>query len=205
MKLPAETQCYRIMAGMAMLDNIVAHSIRVCQVATLLTDSLNAAGHNLDRKLIRVAALLHDITKTRSLKTTENHARSGADYLRELGYPELGDIVGQHVKLSVFDPAGKPNAAEVLNYADKRVLHDNVVSLEERMAYIMKRYHCSGELGNYRLEIMLQATQAIETKLFAKLPFVASELDNHLVPEDFESILADFQKTVPDYSNPPAW
>ncbi len=190
---------------MAMLDNIVAHSIRVCQVATLLTDSLIISGHHLDRELIRVAALLHDITKTRSLKTSENHASSGADYLQELGYPEVGGIVGQHVKLSAFDPAGKPDAAEVLNYADKRVMHDKVVSLEERMAYILKRYDCSGELGNYRLEKMEGATQAIENKLFTKMPFTAGELDNHLAPEDFESSLADFHKTVPGYSNPPDW
>ena len=188
-----------------MLDNIVAHSIRVCQVATLLTDQLNSNGSELDPDIIRAAALLHDITKTRSLRTSENHAHTGALYLQERGYPEVGDIVGQHVKLSAFDPGGKPNAAEVLNYADKRVLHDNVVSLEERMAYIIKRYHCSGELGNYRLEKMQQATQEIENKLFAKMPFTAGDLDNHLAPEDFESILADFQKTVPDYSNPPAW
>ncbi len=205
MRIPSETQCYRIMAEMEMLDNIVAHSIRVCQVATLLADSLNANGYELDRSLIRVAALLHDITKTRSIKTSENHASSGADYLCERGYPEVGDIVGQHVKLSAFDPAGKPGAAEVLNYADKRVMHDKVVSLEERMAYILKRYDCSGELGNYRLEKMEAATQAIENKLFAKVPFTAGELDNHLTPEDFDSLLADFHKTVPDYSNPPAW
>lgn len=188
-----------------MLDNIVVHSIRVCQVATLLTDSLIISGHNLDRKLIRVAALLHDITKTRSLKTSENHAYSGADYLRELGYHEVGDIVGQHVKLSAFDPTGRPSAAEVVNYADKRVMHDKVVSLVERMAYIIERYQCSGELGNYRLEKMQQATQAIENKLFTKMPFSARELDNHLVPGYFESLLADFKRAVPDYSNPPTW
>ena len=89
MKIPSETQCYRIMAEMAMLDNIVAHSIRVCQVATLLADSLKANGHDLDIGLIRAAALLHDITKTRSLKTSENHAHTGALYLHDRGFPEV--------------------------------------------------------------------------------------------------------------------
>ena len=205
MKIPSETQCYRIMAEMAMLDNIVAHSIRVCQVATMLTESLNSNGNELNSDLVRAAALLHDITKTRSLKTSENHAATGALYLQALGYPEVGDIVGQHVKLTAFDVTDKPNEAEVLNYADKRVMHDKVVSLDERMAYILKRYACSGELGNYRLEKMEAATQAIENKLFAKMPFPAGELDVHLAPEDFENILADFQNTVPGYSNPPAW
>ena len=91
-----------------------------------------------------------------------------------------------------------------MNYADKRVLHDRVVPLEERMAYIIKRYSRSGQLGD-RLNQMRQASKEIEKKLFAKMPFTAGDLDNHLAPEDFERILADFQKTVPDYSNPPAW
>ena len=197
MKIPSETQCYRIMAEMAMLDNIVAHSIRVCQVATLLTDSLNTNGHNLDCELIRVAALLHDITKTRSIKTSENHARTGADYLRERGFPEVGDIVGQHVNLADFHSERDPTPAEVVNYADKRVLHDKVVSLEERMDYIMERYSGSGKLGN-RLEQMRREVVEIENKLFRTISFPAAELTDHLNPDDFMNEMAMFQRINQD-------
>ena len=42
---------------------------------------------------------------------------------------------------------------------------------------------------------MEAATQAIENKLFAKMPFPAGELDVHLAPEDFENISAsDIEK-----------
>ena len=98
-----------------MLENIVAHSMQVCQVATLLTGYLNSGGNDLDGDLIRAAALLHDITKTRSLSTSENHAATGAAYLRESGYPEVGKIVGQHVNLDDFQPDGRITAAEVVN------------------------------------------------------------------------------------------
>jgi uncharacterized protein len=200
MKIPSETQCYRIMAEMEMLENIVAHSIRVCQVATLLTTSLPGNGHNLNPGLIKAAALLHDITKTRSLKTSENHARTGALYLRELGYPEVGGIVGQHVNLTDFHSEREPTAVEVVNYADKRVLHDKVVSLEERMDYITERYRFSaGELGN-RLEQMCQEAGAIENKLFKLMPFSAAELPNHLDPDDFKSKVERFWKTNADHT-----
>jgi putative nucleotidyltransferase with HDIG domain len=191
------------MSKMAMLDNIVAHSIRVCQVATVLTDILNSNGSDLDPDLIRAAALLHDITKTRSLETAENHAATGALYLRELEYPEVSDIVGQHVNLAEFDAAGKPTAAEVVNYADKRVLHDKVVSLEERMAYIKKRYSCAaGELGN-RLERMFREVGQIETKLFKSIPFAAMKLADHLDPDVFSAGLKSFREHISDHTKPP--
>lgn len=203
MKIPTETQCYRIMAEMAMLDNIVAHSIRVCQVATLLTDSLNSDEHDLNPGLIRAAALLHDITKTRSIKTSENHAYTGALYLHDRGFPEVADIVGQHVNLADFHPERKPNAAEIVNYADKRVLHDKVVSLEERMDYIMVRYSCSsGELGS-RLEQMRREAGLIENKLFKAMPFSAAELTGHLDPDDFSEEIDKFEyvkKQLPNLS-----
>ena len=176
-----------------MLDNIAAHSIRVCQVASLLTDSLNGNGYNLDPHLIRAAALLHDITKTRSLKRLERHDKTGADYLRDQGYLSVADVVGQHVKLDGFQAEGEPTAAEIVNYADKRVKHDKVVSLEDRMADLMKRYNGSSGLGSW-LDIMCKEARAIEVKLFALLPFSAAELIDHLDPEDFFEALEAYRK-----------
>jgi uncharacterized protein len=203
MKIPSETQCYRIMAEMAMLDNIVAHSIRVCQVATLLTDSLNSKGYELNRSLVRAAALLHDITKTRSIDTGENHAHTGALYLKELEFPEVGDIVGQHVNLADFHSEREPIEAEVVNYADKRVLHDQVVSLEDRMDYIMVRYSCSsGELGS-RLEQMRREAGLIENKLFKTIPFSAAKLTDHLNADDFKNQMVLYQEAIQDHLDIP--
>ena len=75
MQIPTIEQCYHLMCEMKMMDHIVRHSLQVCRVATFLAQNLNAdsiTGSIID--LIRAAALLHDITKTRSFKTEENHA-----------------------------------------------------------------------------------------------------------------------------------
>lgn len=201
MRIPTETECYRAMAEMEMLDNIVAHSIQVCRVATVLTDGLNANGHDLDRGLILAAALLHDITKTRSLATSENHARTGARYLKEKGYPEVADIVGQHVSLTDFQASRKPCEAEIVNYADKRVMHDQVVTLEVRLADLMKRYNGSGDLGS-RLSRMHRQAQAIETKLFACLPFPGTQIDAQLDPDGFKKRLAAFRRVNSGHLQP---
>ncbi len=70
----------------------------------------------------------------------------GAGILEELGYPHVAQVVREHVHLddNIMDP--RPlREAEVVNYADKRVLHDAVVTLEERFADLKVRYGRTSE------------------------------------------------------------
>lgn len=181
MKIPSIERCYALMVDMAMPDHIVAHSRRVCQVAMLMVDHLPAEETRVNRQLIQASALLHDITKIRSFETRENHAASGARFLETLGYPEVGAVVGQHVTLDSFDPTGLPNEAEIVNYADKRVLHDRVVPLEDRMRYIMNRYGRS-ENDLRRIRCLWEATETLEKKLFGFLSFSPDQLIENLRP-----------------------
>jgi uncharacterized protein len=51
----------------------------------------------VNRDLVVATALLHDITKTRSLVTKERHDTSGGALVRELGFPRIAEIVEQRV------------------------------------------------------------------------------------------------------------
>ncbi len=102
MQIPTKTKCFKLMCEMKMMDHIVAHSMQVCRVATYLTDHLMGQHTHLNAKLIRSAALLHDITKTRSFNTGEDHAITGGQFLADRGYPEVGDLVRQHVVLDIY-------------------------------------------------------------------------------------------------------
>ena len=133
-------------------------------------DKLCAAGLVLNPSLVRAAAMLHDITKTRSFSTRENHAATGADLLGRRGYPEVGDIVGQHVTLDHYPKVAPPVEAEIVNYADKRVLHDRIVSLEDRMDYILERYGDRPERRE-RIQWLWQQSIRLENRIFAHLPF----------------------------------
>ena len=165
-----------------MMDHIVSHSILVCQVAMFLVDHLNRQKVYLNRDVIQASALLHDITKTRSFKTRENHAQTGEQLLHELDYPEVGDIIGQHVILKEFANADPFKEAEIVNYADKRVLHDRVVSLKDRMAYVLKNY---GRQSIYHERILRlwKESEHLEKKIFAALSFSPDDL-NHLIDPD---------------------
>ncbi len=131
-----------------MLDNIRAHS---CTVARLSVEILNRLQANRavpgplpDHGLVTAGALLHDIAKTICLDESCNHALLGAEMCRDIGYPEVADIVEEHVLLPSYDPGryvqGFFTAREIVYYADKRVRHDEVVTLDQRLEYILTRY-----------------------------------------------------------------
>ena len=187
--IPTEEACLRIISETGMLENIVAHSLQVCRVSLFLTDRLGLP--ELDRELIRAAALLHDITKTRSFRTQEDHAETGARLIADLGYPEVAGIVGQHVRLNRYCSASAtPIEAEIVNYADKRVLHDRIVPLSERMGYILEKYGSAPERKRMIL-ILWEKTEKLETRLFARLPFHPDEISRLLA----ESQSRDIQET----------
>ena len=167
--LPSYNDCLALIAAHGMLPNIREHSFRVMEVADLLGRSLAAAGFELHLPLISTGALLHDLGKTACLGTANNHAHFGADILAALGYAELAQVVREHVRLEdgVDDP--RPlREAEVVNYADKRVLHTRVVTLAERFADLKERYGRTPE-DLVRIAAMAVKTWVLEEKLFAPL------------------------------------
>ena len=178
--IPSVETCYRLIEEMGMLPHIVAHSEQVCRVALCLVDHMNHSSARLNRPLVQAAALLHDITKTRSFETGEDHAFTGKEMLKGRGFPEVARVVGQHVHLEneVLDEA--VDEARVVNYADKRVLHDKVVSLEKRMAYIVERYGRE-EAHRERIMRLWEESRNLEEHLFRYIEFQPDELTRFLV------------------------
>lgn len=183
MRIPSIKECFEIICRMQMMDHIVLHSIQVCRVATTLVDHIDTGGTLLNRDMVMASALLHDITKTRSFKTRENHALTGCEFLSGIGYPEIGRVVGQHVRLDVYAGDGAPAEAEVVNYADKRVLHDKVVPLRERMLYVLNNYGREPEFRP-RIRRLWQETERLEEKLFSYMSFLPEELEDRIDSDD---------------------
>lgn len=138
-KIPDRDECEELMARYAMLPHIAEHSRQVMRVALAVADHLKPEV-SINRKLVTAAALLHDITKTLSLKTREKHAASGGALLRELGFSRVAEIVEQHVIIRDLNPDGGIEEKEIVYYADKRVMHDTIVSVEDRVRDLMIRY-----------------------------------------------------------------
>ena len=199
MKSLSRNQCYQIMCDMQMLDNIVVHSIQVCRVATCLADHLTSKGIHLDGQQVQAAALLHDITKTRSFETQENHALTGGQVLTDLGYPEIANLVRQHVRLDNYSKRNNLSEVEIINYADKRVLHDRIVSLDERMNYILERYGHQPQ-DQQQIRMLLQKTRELEKRIFSYLPVAPDDLSRLLTCLDIASEISSYYKICPKRS-----
>ena len=187
-----------MMAEMEMAGHIAAHSLRVWQVALAIAQNLAAPGRSinshrpLNLQLVEAGALLHDITKTRSLTTGENHAASARSLLADMGMPEIARLVGQHVTLDAYPPRSLDETV-IVNYADKRVNHDQVVTLARRGEYILATYGASADRRR-RIRQLWERTTEIEARLFKRLPFSPQELVSYLDPAAFEAHLGHFRR-----------
>jgi hypothetical protein len=151
-------------------------------VARRVALALHQRGEPVDVALIEAAALLHDIAKAPCIESRLDHAAEGGRVLRELGLPGVAELVERHVHLGDWDPGGPVTGAEIVNYADKRVLYVDIVSLEERFADLIVRY----SRGRADLEVRIRENwatmQAVEAKIFERLPFGPAEIGPRRAP-----------------------
>lgn len=160
-----------------MLDHIIAHSLEVARVALFISIELNKMGQNIDLRLVEAASLLHDLTKTECLKTKEDHALTGSKLLREMGFERVGDIVAEHILLSRHQDPFAVSEEEVVNYADKRVKHDRIVSLNERFEDLCNRYGKNPKAFE-QLEKLKKDTFELENKIFSIIGMSPEDLQN---------------------------
>ena len=159
-----------------MLGHIRAHSIMVAKVARVIARSLKREGMTVSVSKTTVGALLHDIGKTASLTTGGDHAEMGRLICIENQFSEVADIVGEHVKIMHYSPEADLSEKEIVYYSDKRVNHDQIVSLEERLAYIIERYGGSRASIQRRIRDNFDMCRRVESRLFGLLDFAPDSL-----------------------------
>lgn len=162
-----------------MPENIVAHCIAVSKLAVLIAEKINARGGNVDVSLVRAGALLHDIDKIIDIKNKcGRHGCMAREILEKEGYPEIAKIAERHVLHKIIKE-GKDFSLEekIVFYADKRVRHDKVVSLQARFEYLREKYP-------QHLENVIRAeplTNELEKELMAAAGIRAGEITNESI------------------------
>jgi uncharacterized protein len=174
--IPTEQQCYALMDQYQMLDNIREHSIAVAEITRVISSGLVASSVELSVDKAVAGALLHDIGKTQCLQTAGDHATLGRDICLQHQFEEIADIVAEHVWLRDYSPDGVYLEKEIVYYADKRVLHSSVVSLEERMQYIVGAYGREDTRLRRLIQENFNICEGVEKKLFKKLVFGPQDL-----------------------------
>ena len=172
-----------------MLEHIKAHSLVVAKVARFIARTLLDAGVNISVEKTTSGALMHDIGKTASLSSGQDHSEIGRQICLENNFYEIAEIVGEHVRLKNYSLNGRFSEKEIVFYSDKRVNHDRIVSLEDRLAYILKRYGRDHEELCKAIRANFGLCKEVETKLFKKLNFSADRLEYLAGDEDIRAIL----------------
>lgn len=122
---PEDTLCRAMLRAGGADEALLAHCQAVADCADALCMALNEHGAGLDPLLVHRGALLHDLGKGE-----RDHAAVGGAWLRELGYPELAEIVRQHTE----PDRDALNEAGLVFLADKLIRGDRRVGLEERFS-----------------------------------------------------------------------
>lgn len=135
--IPSRDECLDLLEEHNVPENIRRHSFKVNTVALFLARKLKEKGIQVDVKLVDRASLLHDLDKVATLDNMSNHGRITAEILDKKGI----DKALQRIILNHHFNADWPDwETKIVNYADKRVRHDKIVTLKERFEYGRKKY-----------------------------------------------------------------
>ena len=160
--LPTREECYGMLKEYHVPKNVVAHSEQVAKLSIFLAEKLKEKGEEVNVDLVEKAALLHDLVRICNFKSFEkdhfkdfgfeitdeeyknmkkvrekyidqHHADAGYKILKDR-YPELALVIKRHRYIYIMSD-DKPSTWEekIVYYADKRVTHDKIVSLKDRL------------------------------------------------------------------------
>ncbi len=175
MAIPSPEDCRRLMARYRMPEHIRAHSLLVGRLAELLACALREQGEEINVELALAGGLLHDIAKALCLNDDCNHSRLGQEICREHGYAEVGPLVAEHVVLRQgFN--GRCGERELVYYADKRVCHAGVVSLDQRRDDIIRRYAATDPRREQQIRDNFAICRRVEEHIFADLALKPDDL-----------------------------
>jgi putative nucleotidyltransferase with HDIG domain len=176
LKIPDRSGCLALLEKYQTPHHIILHSWKVWDVAKVMADALAAKDHPMDMALLEAACLLHDIAKYVCIRDGKgHHDERGGEILEQEGLPSVARIVAQHVILK--DGEGDAIKEEhLVYYADKRVVHDRVVSLDERFQYLADTYATNEKAAQW-LMMMKDSTSRLERRLFSLLDFQPEDLE----------------------------
>ena len=173
MNIPTREECLLLLHELQMPPHIQRHSMMVAKIALHLGNLLNTNSLRVNLSLLEAGALLHDVGKPQSIFTGERHEELGASILAERGYRWLAPIVMEHVSLDRKRVDGPINESILVNYSDKRVRHDQVVTLEDRFDDLMDRY-AKTEDHRSRMKKKFVLFRELEQKIFEHLSICPS-------------------------------
>jgi molybdenum cofactor cytidylyltransferase len=134
MSIPGADECIEILKYYETDQYTIEHCIAVEKTATEFAEKLQNSGHTLDIRLVKAGALLHDVARRQ-----KEHASCGAQWVEQLGYHEVAEIINTHMDLPE-DSINLLDERSIVYLADKMVIKNQRVNLEERFNRAFSQY-----------------------------------------------------------------
>lgn len=215
--LPTPKECFAILAEYHVPAHIINHGKTVAKLAVFLAKRLNENGETVDVVLLEAACLLHDLlrvhdfkdsdfnrfeqalpegkkAKWRQIRTQYNassHEDAAYDILNEQ-YPAVALTIKRHRYMALLDDKEKPKSWEekLLYYADKRVMHETIVPLRERLAEGHKRnayQHSSNAQSKIIIAKVDPLIYEMEKEIFEKIGLDPLEITEEYIDSNSTS------------------
>jgi uncharacterized protein len=224
--LPTHSKCLQIIRDCRVPRHIIKHSEAVAKLAVFLAEKLKEKGIEVNVDLVHRASLLHDVLRVCDMKESDysrfeqnvtekdrahwrhlkvkynNNCHEDATYeLLRKDYPELALTIKKHRYLAILDEKEKPSTWEekIVYYADKRVMHETVVLLKERLEEAHER-HARQHERTARDEINITKTDRqiyeLEKEIFYEIDLNPAEITQELIDSNSEEKTIIFEDTT---------
>lgn len=202
MRIPSNEYFANLLNEYCVPNPIRRHCEVVTKVGVILAKQLLQAGVHIDVLLVEAGCRVHDAFKAASLKELTPIPELGyvpaeeeieiqkrlskrfkgihetliAAQMLQSEYPEFADFVSR------IGSTGNPCYLEegielkVLHYADWRVQLDQIISFDDRLAYLCKAYKDSWEKTGISWDVRYQQEKEIEREIFKKLDYSPDDL-----------------------------
>lgn len=146
MNLPSREECIKLLNKYEIFPNVMKHSLTVNKVSVFLAKKLKEKQIDVDIDLVDRSSLLHDVAKSDEIRMENKgtgllHAEIGYNILMEEGYSDIAKIIKVHVLTSLFDSFNDWTwEQKIVQYADDRVMHDKIVTIDQRFNDLVQRY-----------------------------------------------------------------
>ena len=139
--VPDEAACRALWDKYGMMEHIGEHSHQVSVFARFIAETAQKNGFVSYPETVFASAMLHDIAKSYTIHHGGNHSQLGAAIVcAETGNPYIAQGVLHHVYWPWEPDVERWFLPLAIIYADKRVMHENVVTLNERFDDLIVRY-----------------------------------------------------------------
>jgi putative nucleotidyltransferase with HDIG domain len=176
MKPPNKKECLELLKKYNTPENIIKHSLKVNEISVFLAKKLKQKGIKIDIDLLNAGSLLHDIKKWDEIRNNKisSHGFDGYNLFKNK-LPKLADVIKKHMLYQI--PYLKTWEEKIVHYADRRVNHDKIVSLEKRFDYLNKRYPA---IDKKKRKKIYELNKKLEKEIFSKIDIKPEEIEEFI-------------------------